>query len=276
MSILKGRIAVLLNFFLLASFSSSAQTSALDMKFGGHKLGERANVFFKIAKTSESQQLSRDYCKTLLEDDKTREKVQQAETSAQNGGVFVLTQGDFSALLDVDNCRQVMAALDGKQANVGARLASELGKGSALFASGRVRAFNLILDTSYTETVSDMARRFGSPGQQNAVMRVGPPPDQEMRWERDGVLAAVWKDQLSGSTHLIVGVLEPPYESFLLGNPGSEVSPAAHGRLIRLRLADLRHKAALREYVSRDHTWNLAGFYRSTYLCILNPHGRIG
>jgi protein TonB len=213
--------------FLFASLTLSAQ-SLPDLTFGGHTLGEPADIFFITARASGSKQPAKDYCKSLLEDSKTNEKVQEANDVAKKGGVFVLKNKDFS-LLDVGNCRQVMAALRGEQANVGARLASELGKGSALFASGRLSALNLTVDSSYAETVSDMERRFGAKGQKDTVARVGWPALQEVRWERDGVFAAVWKNQFSDGAIVIVGFLEPPYDSFLRGTlvPESSVSTSS-------------------------------------------------
>jgi len=205
----------------------SAQSSPLDLSFGGHTLGEPADVFFLTARTSESKQLTKDYCKSLLEDANVKAKVQQHDDTMKNGGVFVLNKKDFS-VLDVGNCKQVTAALNGEKAEVGARLASEIGKGSALFASGRLSAFNLLADSPYAEVVSDMEKRFGSPGQKDSVSRPGWPPLQEIRWVRDGVLAAVWKDQYSDGAIVIVGLLEPPYESFLRGIPAPESNGASN------------------------------------------------
>lgn len=199
-----------------STLSLSAQSSP-DLRFGGHTLGEPADVFFATARVADSKQMAKDYCKSLLEDSKTNEKVKGSSDVAKNGGVFVLNKKDFS-VLDVGNCRQVAAALRGEQANVGARLATEIGKGSALFASGRLSAFNLTVDSSYVETVSDMDRRFGAAGQKDTVVRVGCPAIQEERWEKDGVLAAVWKNQISDGAIVVVGFLEPPYDSFLRGN----------------------------------------------------------
>jgi TonB family protein len=201
---------------LLSPLSLFAQSSSLDLRFGGHTLGEPSDVFFSIARTSESTQLAKDYCKTLLDDPKVEQKEQEKENVDKNGGVFTLTKKDFS-VLDVGNCRQMMAALRGERASVGARLASELGKGSALFSSGRLSAFNLFADSSYDDTVADMARRFGAAGHKDYVARVGWPPLQEMRWERDGVLAAVWKNQFADGSIVVVGFSEPPYDSFLRG-----------------------------------------------------------
>ena len=78
-------------------------------------------------------------------------------------------------------------------------------------------------DTERSRTGS-ITHRFGSPGQKDIVSRPGWPTLQEMRWERDGVLAAVWKNQFSDGAIVIVGFLEPPYESFLRGTPAPESS----------------------------------------------------
>jgi TonB family protein len=215
----------LTNFILLAAIGVSAQSSP-DLRFGGHTLGEPADVFFSSAKASESKQNTKDYCKSLLDDAKTKERVEEHDQAAKNGSTFVLRKKDFS-FLDVSNCRQVMAALAGDQASVGARLASELGKGTALFAYGRLSALNLTLDSSYAETLLDVERRFGTAGQKQSVARVGWGVVQETRWEKDGVMAAVWKNQVTDGAVLVVGVLEPPYDSFLRGSPSGDPAPAA-------------------------------------------------
>jgi len=206
---------------LLTPFSLSAQSSSLDLRFGGHTLGEPAEVFFATAKRD--GQLATDYCKSLLADATVKEKTQQRDDVAKNGGVFTLQKKDFG-VMDVGNCQQVMAALKGEQAQVGTSLAAELGTGSALFASRRLTALNLSFDSPYAERVADMERRFGIPGQRDTVSRPGWPPVEEMRWERDGVWAAVWKVPFSDSIEALVGFLEQPYDSFLRGTPAPESS----------------------------------------------------
>jgi hypothetical protein len=62
---------------MFASFSLSAQSSSPDLQFGGHTLGEPADVFFLTARVAESKQLTKDYCKTLLNNPKVMEKVQE-------------------------------------------------------------------------------------------------------------------------------------------------------------------------------------------------------
>ncbi len=208
---------------LLAPLSLLAQSPSLDLRYGGHTIGEPADVFFSTATVSNSKELTKDYCKSLLEDAQTKEKVQQYDDAAKSGGVFTLEKKDFS-FLDVTNCKQVMVALEGQQAVVGARLAFEIGAGSALFAAGRLSALNLTVDSTYDQAVSDMEKRFGSQGRGDTVSRPGWPPLQEMRWERDGVLAAVWKVPFSDHIVVLVGLLAPPYDSFLRGTPAPDSS----------------------------------------------------
>jgi TonB family protein len=221
-----ARKLLVLSAFQLAVFGILAQSSSPDLNFGGHTLGEPADVFFLTARVAGSKQLTKDYCKALLDDSEVTEQAQQKDDVAKNGGVFVLNKQNFP-VLDVGNCRQMLAALRGEQANIGARFAMELGKGSALFSSGRLSALNLIVDSSYADAATDMARRFGTAGQKDHVARVGWPVLQETRWERDGVLAAVWKDKFTDWSNIVVGFLEPPYDSFLRGIVVPESTAAA-------------------------------------------------
>jgi len=191
---------------LFAAANLCAQLSP-DLQFSGHTLGETAETFFSTAKMADSKSMTKDYCKSLLDDPKTKEKVEAAKDSMSQQGVFVLNKQDFS-LLDVSNCRQVMAALQGENAHVGARLASELGKGTAYFASGKLAAFNLFLDSPYSEAVADMKKRFGVQGQEHAVARSGwPTVKEEMRWEANGVSASVLKNPFSDGVIVFCGVL---------------------------------------------------------------------
>lgn len=214
---------LVLSTILLPPFSLSAQSSSLDLKFGGHTLGEPAEVFFATAKKGGSSQLATDYCKSLLADATVKEKTQQKDDVAKKGGFFTLQKKDFG-VMDVGNCQQVMASLKGEQAQVGTSLAAELGSGTALFASRRLSALDLSSNSSYVQTVSDMERRFGIPGKKDTISRPGWPPVEEMRWERDGVVAAVWKVPFSDSIVALVGFGEPPYDSILRGSPAPESS----------------------------------------------------
>ena len=86
--------------------------SSPDLRFGGHTLGEPADVFFLTARVARSKQLTKDYCKALLDDSRVTVQAQQKDDVAKNGGVFVLNKQNFS-VLDVGNCHQMSAALRG-------------------------------------------------------------------------------------------------------------------------------------------------------------------
>jgi len=233
-----------LSALLLAPFGLLAQSPPLDLKFGGHTLGEAADVFFSTARVSDSKQLTKDYCKSLLDDAKTREQVQQYEDVQKNGGVFALGKKDFS-FLDVGNCKQVMVALEGKQANVGARLAFEIGGGSAMFASGRLSAVNLTMDSTYADVVSDMEKRFGSPGRNDIVSRSAGP-----RLRRyDGNETECWQ-QFGRYRFLIISL--PSSASLRRHTIRFFVAlPRQNPAFFRRRPAKPRYRAIQRRYMSR-------------------------
>ena len=220
--------------YLLATLFTAAQLCAQstpDLRFGGHTLGETANVFFAIAKTSASKSMTLDYCKSLLNDPRTREKIQAAHESMSQQGFSVVDKQDFS-ILDVDNCKQVMAAIKGENANVGARLALELGKGGALFAAGKLVAFQLFPDSPYSEVVADMERRFGFQGQEHSVQRSAwPSVKEQMQWEAGDVLAAVLKNPLTDGAIVYLGYLRPPYDWLIRGTSEPQHPNLSHSKL---------------------------------------------
>jgi len=209
---------------LLLAVASVTPQSSPDLRFGGHALGETAEAFFSIARMKDSTSMTKDYCKSLLGNPQTNEKVEAAGKSMSQQGVFVLNKQDFS-LLDVSNCKKVMAALESENAGVGARFASELGKGVAYFASGKLVALNFFTDSPYSEAVAEMGKRFGVQGQRQATSRESwPTVKEEMRWEANGVSAFVLQDPYSYGAIVFVGYMKPPYDSLLRGRPAAKAS----------------------------------------------------
>jgi len=148
-------------------------------------------------------------------------------------GFSVINKQDFS-ILDVDNCKQVMAALKGENVNVGARLASELGKGGAFFSSGNLVAFDLFPDSPYSEVVADMERRFGFQGQKRSIQRSAwPSVKEQMEWQAGGVLAAVLKTPSSNGAIVYLGYLRPPYDWLLLGTSDPKLLSRSPSKLTR-------------------------------------------
>ena len=209
--------------FLLSAANLLGQQS-LDLTFHGHALGETAEAFFSSATMAESKAGTKEYCASLLNDSQKTDKYKSFKHSLGNQSVTVLNKQDF-VVFDVDGCKHVEAALAGENTNVGARFASELGKGGALFASGKLVGFNLISSASYSEEIASMEKRFGFQGQKYNVARPGWPDLQEMRWEADGVIASIFETHFAdNNVTILIGYLQPPYASFLRGTPAPEPS----------------------------------------------------
>jgi hypothetical protein len=98
---------------LFSAISLFAQSSP-NLRFNGHTLGETADTFFATATISEFKALTKDYCKTLLDDPSTMKNYEAAK-GAVNKKEFFLSY--------VSDCQQVMAALRGENASIGARYA---------------------------------------------------------------------------------------------------------------------------------------------------------
>lgn len=171
-----------LSFLLFFAVASSSQT-APDLRFNGHTLGESAETFFSTSTISELKVPTKEYCKALLDDPNTA-KNYEAQKAAANKKEFFASY--------VSGCQQAMAALRGEDASVGARYASELGKGNVLFVSGKLIAFNFIVSSSFADTTADMERRFGFPGRKYHSLQ-GNAGTEEMRWDTEGILAVVAK-----------------------------------------------------------------------------------
>jgi hypothetical protein len=76
---------------LLITAAQLCAQSTPDLKFGGHTLGETATDFFTIAKTAASKSMTLDYCKSLLNSPKTKEKMQADRQSVSKRGFSVVT-----------------------------------------------------------------------------------------------------------------------------------------------------------------------------------------
>src|ERR1039457_3640701 len=99
---------------VLACSAASSQT------FKRHKIGETAQDFFSIATMAQNGLLTTRFCKAYLSDS----KVLKAYDNAQHhiGDIKAITQSS-----DVEGCRKVEQALNGKEVEIGARYASEIG-----------------------------------------------------------------------------------------------------------------------------------------------------
>ncbi len=172
----------LASLFVASFFSAFISAQAVpDLQFKGHMLGETAETFFLTATMSESKRGTKEYCGWLLNDPEAMKRYEASRTG--------INKKDF-LLSDVGGCRDVMAALRGEHAPVGARFASELGKGRVSFAAGKLVGFNLDSESPYADSVASMTKKLGAPGHKytgSEVVREG------TRWDVGGVTALVFK-----------------------------------------------------------------------------------
>jgi hypothetical protein len=164
-----------------------------DLHFNGHTLGETVEVFFSTASMMESKGVTKEYCKTLLNDVEAMKRYEASRTG--------INKKDF-LISDVGGCKDVMAALRGERARVGARFASELGKGgSVLFVAGKLTSFTLVSPSPYLGVVADMNQRFGESGHKYASAQIS----EGMRWDVGAVTAFVFKLKYQDEANIHVG-----------------------------------------------------------------------
>jgi hypothetical protein len=170
--------------------------SAPDLRFDGHMLGETAKAFFTTATMAESKAPTKESCRGLLNDPQVMKRYEAAQTE--------MNKKDF-LLSDVGGCKSVMTAVDGGRAWVGARFASELGKGHVLFVGGKLVCFVLNAESPYADVVEDMSKRFGASG---IEANLGDPKMKALRWDVRGVSALVFKLPSPDVTIINIGYTE--------------------------------------------------------------------
>jgi len=145
--------AVTFSSLLLLGFLCSAASGQV---FKGHKIGETAQQFFSIATMAESNTLTTQYCKEYLANPKVLKAYDRAKT--HSGDVRALSQSK-----DVNGCRDVQSALDGKDVRVDARYATELGSGWADFHNSRLVILRLTLKAGipFENVVADIGKELG-------------------------------------------------------------------------------------------------------------------
>ncbi|MGB8783545.1 MAG: hypothetical protein WCD02_10540 [Terriglobales bacterium] len=130
--------------------------SASSQTFKRHKIGESAQEFFSIATMAEKGLPTTQYCKDYLGDPKVLKAYDIAEHSI----------GDVKAIIqssDVKGCKAVEEALDGREVEVGARYASEIGQGNVTFRGSQLVmiVFNLEKGTPLDDVVADINKELG-------------------------------------------------------------------------------------------------------------------
>ena len=138
---------------LLLGFLCSAASGQV---FKGHKIGETAEQFFSIATMAEHNTLTTQYCKDYLANPKVLKAYDRAK--AHPGDARALSQSK-----DVNGCRDVQSALEGKDVRVDGRYAAELGSGWADFHKARLVTLRLSLraGTPFEDVVTDISKELG-------------------------------------------------------------------------------------------------------------------
>ena len=144
------RISIPLALCIILASSASSQT------FKSHKIGETAQTFFSIATIQDKGGQTAGYCKDYLSDPKVLKAYDKAQHS----------KGDLVAIFhsaDVEGCRVVEQALDGREVKVGDRYASELGQGSVTFRDSKLVSIALEMKegTQLEDVVTDISKELG-------------------------------------------------------------------------------------------------------------------
>jgi len=166
-----------------------------NLRFSGHTLGETAETFFSTASMMESKTATKEYCKKLLDDPEAMRRYEDSRIGTNKKDLL---------LSDVGGCEYVMAVLRGERAPIGARFASELGKGHVLFVGGKLVSFSLYSESSYADAAADMSKPFPAPCHKYASPQIA----EGMRWDAGGIIAMVFKPKYHDETNIYVGYAE--------------------------------------------------------------------
>ena len=124
--------------------------------FKGHKVGETAQHFFSVATVAEHNTLTTKYCRDYLANPKVLKAYDRAKAHPDDIRALMLS-------IDVNGCRDVLSALDGKDIRIDARYANELGKGWAEFHNSRLVVLNFFLKAgaAFEDAVTDIGTELG-------------------------------------------------------------------------------------------------------------------
>lgn len=138
---------------LLLGFLCSVASAQV---FKGHTIGETAQQFFSIATMAEPKTLTTQYCKDYLANPKVLKAYDKAKAHPDDTRALLQSK-------DVNGCRDVQSALDGKDVRVDARYATELGRGWAEFHHSRLVILRLTLraGTPFEDVVADIGKELG-------------------------------------------------------------------------------------------------------------------
>jgi len=203
------RVSVHLMALLLGFLCSPASGQV----FKGHKIGETTQQFFSIAKMTEPNMLTAKYCKEYLANPKVLKAYDRAKTHPDDARALL-------QLKDVNGCRNVQSALDGKDVRLDAQYATELGSGWADFHNSRlvILSFSVKAGTPFEDVVTDITKELGGaePTKSMVTRQVvvgGILQERRANWNENNlrVEAAEMKDFEYGETTVAVTVADSEY-----------------------------------------------------------------
>jgi hypothetical protein len=143
--------------FLQAQQPNSEPTRNTQPTFKEHRIGESAQEFFSIAKMAErSGMLSTDYCRSYLNDPKVKKAIEKAKKKGGDDPSFLV------AMMNVEGCNNIRAALAGQDVEVELRFAAEFGSGRARFVAGHLASVRFIVKAPFNDVVEDMTAKLNA------------------------------------------------------------------------------------------------------------------
>jgi hypothetical protein len=125
--------------------------------FKQHRIGESAQEFFSIAKMADKNgMLSTDYCHSYLNDPKVKKAIEKAKKKGEEDPWLM------AAVLNVEGCNSIGAALAGQDVEVDMRFAAEFGSGRARFVGGHLALVRFVVKASLNDVVEDMTAKLNA------------------------------------------------------------------------------------------------------------------
>jgi len=123
--------------------------------FKAHRLGESAQEFFSIAKMEGNEgMLSTEYCRQYFNDPRVKKAIEKAKRRSGEG------QPLPAALMNLEGCNRIQAALAGGNVDIELRFAAEFDSGSARFVAGRLASLDFIVNPLFNDVVEDMTAKL--------------------------------------------------------------------------------------------------------------------
>ena len=146
--------------FLQAEQPISEPARNTQPTFKEHRIGESAQEFFAIARVADKNgMLSTDYCRSYLNDPKVKKAIEKARRKS------VDEPSSLVAMMIVEGCNNIQAALAGQDVEVDVRFAAEFGSGRARFVAGHLASVRFVVMAPFNDVVEDMTAKLNAKSQ---------------------------------------------------------------------------------------------------------------